>query len=405
MNSVIEGSSGSRSLSCLALTRAGADAASIEEFLLEAGHQLQSSELKVDRVFVSLQMIHPAFRARTYLWEAPPDTVRTIEWPHGLVNRPGYYDSPDYHVHSTGSELHVQDLRDTGHHSCELYGKLRLAGYTAYLIVPLVFSGGVINTLSIATRRAGGFPAKAVDAFRQLRSAFVTILERFASLETIGTTLNTYLGRDASQKIMRGKIRPGHGELVQGAILFADLDGFTDLSARLQSAETVELLNDYFDCLVDPIEQSGGYVLKFIGDSVLAFFPLPPDSSDRPSPIAAVEGIRSNLAKLNQARAGRSQPPLSHKVCLHFGTVLYGNIGSRTRLDFTIIGEAVNLAARGLNLASTLGVDYLFTEAFVTAFGVTGVKPLGAHVVPGFDEAVALLTLDKEPAEAQRDRR
>lgn len=355
------------------------------------GRVLHKTPLRVERLFVSIQALHPAFRARTYLWHLPEDRVSVIEWPHGLTNRPGYFASPDHHVHQTGSELRVRNLREARHSFCDLNGKLLDAGFKDYFIVPLRFSDGTINALSIATRLPTGFAEDALVRFRRLVGLLSVILERTTAIESIDTALQTYLGRHTSAQVMRGRIRPGHGELIEAAVLFADLHDFTRLTAALGPTQTVALLNDYFDCLVEPIEESGGYVLKFIGDAILAFFPSRP--GDRPDPLAAIGKIRQRLDAANKARAASGRPLLRHGVCLHFGTVLYGNIGSRHRLDFTIIGDAVNIASRCLADTRRLGVDYLCTEAFAHRFGGGQVSRIGECCVQGIPTPVVLYAL------------
>ncbi|MCI0429472.1 MAG: hypothetical protein L0210_02870, partial [Rhodospirillales bacterium] len=195
---------------------------SIQSFLHEIGSYLSDRPLGVERVFVSLQTLHPAFRARTYLWKKQKNReIRMVEWPHGLKNRPGYYDSPDYHVHSSRAEFRVRNLQEIQAHACELYGKLRDEGYTDYLMVPLIFTDGTVNTLSIATRLPGGFPEEWLVRFRELIDLVTVTIERYSALETVSITLGTYLGRGASREVMRGRIRAGHGELIQAGILSA----------------------------------------------------------------------------------------------------------------------------------------------------------------------------------------
>lgn len=375
------------------LTSAAVHTRSREEFLAAAGALLWASSLKVERVFLSLRTLHPAFRARTYLWRSETERVSVIEWPHGLKNRPGYYDSPDFHVHSSQAEFRVRNRQEITEHRCDLYGKLRAEGYTDYLMVPLPFSDGTINTLSIATKLRVGFPANDLDRFRKLTDGLVVIFERCAALETVSSTLETYLGRSTSREVLRGGIRAGHGELVEAAILFADLHDFTGHSAPLGPVETVRLLNDYFDCLVGPIEEHRGYVLKFIGDAILAFFPTERGAPSRPNPLEAVLAIRRRLADLNRARKERGEARVRHGLCLHFGEVLYGNVGSSERLDFTIIGQAVNVAERVVEATKELKVDYLCTRDYVDHFGDRGLTPVGTPGLKASSEPVELFTL------------
>lgn len=375
-----------------ALTRAALESPQTEAFVAAAGRALSHSSLRAGRLFVSMRALHPAFRARTYLWEDDTGQVRTVEWRHGLENRPGYYESPDHHVHRTGAELRVRHPGVGGARACDLYGVLQSKGYTDYLIVPLRLGDGTINTLSIATSEPSGFRDSDLDWFREAGPLFAVILERHAALEALDAVLEAYLGRSVGEQILRGRIRAGDGELIDAAILMADLHDFTQHAAELNPTATVRLLNGYFDCLVGSIREHGGHVLKFIGDAVLAFFPILPDGA-APTPLAAVLEIRRRLAVLNSARASAGQAPLRHALCLHYGRVLYGNIGSTDRLDFTIIGEAVNLTARGVEAAKGLSVEYLFTGAFVEHFGAARVTSLGRRVLRGIPEPVETFTL------------
>jgi len=279
-----------------------------------------------------------------------------------------------------------------GQQPCDLYGKLKAEGFTDYLMSPLAFSDGTVNTLSISTRAPGGFSLEALDRFRALTDLFVVIVERYAALETRNAALDTYLGRSAAAQILSGNIRSGHGEATDAAILFADIHDFTGQSARLNATDTVRLLNAYFDCLVGPIEEHGGYVLKFIGDAVLAFFPILSDTAE-PKPIDAILTIRSRLEELNQARSELGEPALGHALCAHFGRVLYGNVGSSERLDFTIIGESVNIAARGVSTAKSLGTDYVFTRSFIQRFTSSMFMPIGRHAFKGIAEPQELFTI------------
>lgn len=380
----------------VALSRRAVHAQTAADFLQDAGRLLLGAA-GVERIFLSLQALHPAFRARTYLWQYAATQVRVREWPHGLKNRPGYYDSPDFHVHSTRNELRTANLQNIEGHRCDLYQELRDQGYTDYLMVPLFFNDGTVNTFSIATKRRDGFSGEGLAGFRRTIDSLAVILERYAALEAVASTLNTYLGRSVSREILQGHIRAGHGEIVKAVILFADLHDFTGHAAELDPVSTVRLLNDYFDCLVGPIEQHDGYVLKFIGDAVLAFFPGDERGASPTNPMAAVNEIRQRLAELNRVRAEKGEPPLRQGMCLHFGRVLYGNVGSSERLDFTIIGQDVNVAARGVEATRTLNVDCLFTGDFVTCFGTEGLVPIGSHTLRGIPEPVSLYRLAAGP--------
>jgi adenylate cyclase len=183
-------------------------------------------------------------------------------------------------------------------------------------------------------------------------------------------------------------------------VLLADLRGFTAYSASLDPVGTVRLLNDYFDCLVGPIEEYHGHVLKFIGDAVLAFFPVLPEGP-QPRPLDTVRCIRTRLTKLNSARRDDGKPPLRHGLCIHYGQVLYGNVGSTERLDFTIIGQAVNVAARAVDATRSLDADYLFTGDFVRQFGDKYLVPIDTFAFRGVPESIVLFTFEADSSESE----
>jgi adenylate cyclase len=381
-----------------ALARIAAQSPTVESFLHGMGFLLGRSPLRVDRLFVSLRTLHPAFRARTYLWREQTPEIKIVEWPHGLGNRPGYYDSPDYHVHTSRAEYRVRSLRQVEKHDCDLYGKLRDEGCTDYLMVPMIFLDGTVNTLSIATKLPSGFTEEGLARFRALGDLFTVAIERYSALEAVSITLGTYLGRGASREVMRGRVRAGHGEMIRAGILFADIHDFSCHASCLGPSGTVQLLNSYFDCLVAPIEDNGGQVLKFIADAILAYFPITAGQSE-PDPLGAVQAIRQRLANLNRSRHAGGELPVRHGVGLHFGEVLFGNIGSSDRLDFTIIGEVVNVAARCAEETRALDVDYLATGDFVSRYGADRFLPVGTRALRGVEKPMMLYGLASGAAE------
>ena len=191
------------------------------------------------------------------------------------------------------------------------------------------------------------------------------------------TLLATYVGRSTGQRILEGRIRRGDIERIHAVILLADLRGFTRLSDTLPGDRVIELLNGWFDALVPAIEAAGGEVLKFIGDGLLAIFPVTADPASACSAaLAAVGAAREALAALNAGLRATGKAELRWGMALHLGEVLYGNIGSATRLDFTTIGPAVNLTARLETLARDLGRE-LVVSAAVASHCPQGLAALG----------------------------
>jgi adenylate cyclase len=265
-------------------------------------------------------------------------------------------------------------------------------------MVPLRFADGTINTLALATKDSNGFATDALDTLEGLALPITVIVERLVAEENTAAILTAYLGRGAARHVLGGVVQSGQGQLLQAVILFGDLRGYTTLSATLAPRETVALVNAYFDCIVDAVENRGGHILKFIGDAFLAVFPL--EEGGRPicadATIGAIREIRIRLSGLNRQRTDSGLPPLSHGVGVHFGPVIYGNVGSSMRLDFTVIGQEVNVAARVQEATKSLGIDYLFTDEYVAAFGDAGLLPIGPCELRELDRTIHLYKLNAE---------
>jgi adenylate cyclase len=204
------------------------------------------------------------------------------------------------------------------------------------------------------------------------------------------TLLETYVGSHASDLILAGATRRGSGTTVHAAIMVCDLRGFTRISDSWPRDDVIDLLNEYFDAMSAPIVKHGGEILKFIGDGLLAIFPL-----SRPSActdlLHAVTEARDAIAALNEVKREVGREPLTYGTGVHLGDVMYGNIGSQARLDFTVIGPAVNMASRLETLTKDLGKPILLSREF--ADRVTGyfkLESIGQHEVRGFQEPVEL---------------
>jgi adenylate cyclase len=230
-----------------------------------------------------------------------------------------------------------------------------------------VFIEGSIHASSWTTKEPGGFSDEHLDALRLMVRPLARLVE-IINLRRIATTLlDTYVGNRAGERIWGGQIRRGHADTMQAAIWLSDLRGFTALSDRLAPETVVEILNRYFDCQVPAIRKHGGEILKFMGDGLLAVFPIADDRGN----LADVCGRVVEAAR--EARAGVGMMEYSHDaaierfrfgVALHIGGILFGNIGGSNRLDFTCIGPAVNLAARLEKIAGRLGRTVVASEAF-----------------------------------------
>ena len=175
-----------------------------------------------------------------------------------------------------------------------------------------------------------------------------------------GTVLETYLGRDAGHRVLRGEIARGSAESIRAVIWFADLRGFTKLTDTLPREQVTATLDDYLEAMAAPVQARGGQVLKFMGDGLLATFDLTghDEAAVCAEALAAASELRASFPSFNEARAVEGKPVMDFGLALHLGEVLYGNIGASDRLDFTVIGPAVNEASRIQALCPTPGAQH-----------------------------------------------
>jgi adenylate cyclase len=261
---------------------------------------------------------------------------------------------------------------------------LRADGVTDYFVAPLHFSNGEVHFSSWATRRPGGFTDADIEAIERVIPPLARIGEIRAWYRVAENLLTTYIGKNAGERVLAGHIRRGDTEAIHAAIWLSDMRGFTTLADTLPPQQLVDLLNRYFDCQVPAIHEHGGEVLKYMGDGLLAIFPIGAEadfSAICAAALAAGKTARGHIAALHAAADG---PALRFGLALHVGDVLFGNIGSGNRLDFTCIGPAVNLAARLEKLAGRLGRTILASEDFVDHCGDESLQPIGHFAVAGF---------------------
>ena len=236
----------------------------------------------------------------------------------------------------------------------------------------------------------GGFDDTHIAGLSGLLPALALVSEIRIANRLARTLLETYVGAHASELILAGDTRRGSGTTVRAAIMICDLRDFTRISDNWPRDEVIDLLNGYFDAMSEPIARHGGEILKFIGDGLLAIFPL-----DEPSACSnllhAVAEARQAMAVLNEKNAESGRAPLNYGIGVHVGDVMYGNIGSRTRLDFTVIGPAVNMACRLEALTKQLDRKVLLSRAFADFVKADfELERVGEYPVRGFNDPIEL---------------
>jgi adenylate cyclase len=250
--------------------------------------------------------------------------------------------------------------------------ELKADGFTDYVALRLPFTDGTCAVLTLATRRAGGFAENDVHFFDALMPHLALVFEARIGHRIAENVVKTYLGEDAGRRVLRGEVRRGSGEVIEAAILFADIRGFTELTENLPGPDVIDLLNGYFESVIEPVEGHGGQVLKLIGDGMLAIFPLGRGGA-KPACFAAVTSAMAafaNLAEVNLVRGAAGARTIRIGITLHVGRVIYGNIGAASRLDFTVIGPSVNLVSRLQQLCRRFGKAMLFSSEFVRQSGI-----------------------------------
>jgi len=355
-----------------------------DQMVAELCDRLVECGIPLWRVGVFVRTLHPQIMGRRFIWRAGAG-VDVREAPFDLLETAEFRGSPVAEVYASGMPVRRRLADADCPIDFPMLRELQDEGVSDYLASPLLFTDGDIHLATWTTRQPDGFTDAQIEGIESIIVPFARVAEIRALRRTAANLLDTYVGNNAGEHILAGAIRRGHAEAIYAAIWLSDMRGFTLLADRVPPQNLLELLNEYFDCQVPAILEHGGEVLKFMGDGLLAIFPIGSDSDPAEvcaRALAAAYEARGNVAALNQPM----RPQIGvvrFGLALHIGKVLYGNIGASNRLDFTCIGPAVNLAARLEKLAGKLGRVIVATQEFARHCG-TNFKPLGKFSLAGF---------------------
>ena len=310
---------------------------------------------------------------------------------YDVRGRSEYIGSPGNEIYDGADEVreHLEGDRSLARKHV-IYDEMRSQGLTDYVAWPLLHTLGKRHFVTFATDRPGGFEVEHMAGLLKLLPALALVSEIRVKNRLARTLLETYVGSHASDLILAGATTRGSGTTVRAAIMICDLRDFTRISDSWPRDDVIDLLNDYFDAMSEPIARHGGEILKFIGDGLLAIFPL-----SQPTACAnllhAVAEARQAMVALNERNSETGRAPMNFGIGVHVGDVMYGNIGSRTRLDFTVIGPTVNMASRLESLTKQLGKTVLLSRAFADFVkGDFDLERVGEYPVRGFSEPVEL---------------
>lgn len=372
---------------------AGAPGARLpQDVLLYMCRRLVAQGLALVRVAVFVRTLHPNVAGRGYFWREGCEEVEVDQAEHSFIGSEEHLTSPIYAVWSGNREVRRRLADPTCPLDYPVLGDLRADGVTDYLAMPLRFVSGEIHCATFATRRPGGFTEAELAALHQLLPPFTRLAEIYANMRKAQNILDAYLGPAAGEKVLAGRIKRGDSEDIDAVIWFCDLRDSTALADSMGRREFLALLNDYFECVLGPVLERGGQVLRFIGDAALAIFPVEGKPAEAcAKALAAAREALARMEKLNQARPR----PLRFGIGLHLGELTYGNVGTPTRIEFTVVGAAANEAARIESLCKHLDADLLVSERVARTLP-GAFRSLGSHTLRGVGDKMELFTLQEE---------
>jgi adenylate cyclase len=371
--------------------------ASAADVMGTLSQRLRERGLPIDRAEAFVRTLHPHIVGRSFVWR-PDAPTEVFEQSYAYLRSPEFVASPVAEVFASGTyarhRLGAADLAALPDERRPYLQRLAEQGYTDFYAAPMRFRSGQVHAITFATRAPEGFTEDHLAATRRVMPPLSRVAEILALSRTAVNLLNTYVGRNAGERILGGQIQRGDVEPISAVIWFSDLRGFTALSDAVSPGELIRALNELFECQVPAIEQRGGEVLKFIGDGLLAIFPIVPGGDPLPAlvenALAAADDAFQALAALNARRGGDH---LRFGLALHMGEIVYGNIGGSGRLDFTAIGPAVNVASRLEGLTSKLGVDIVASQE-IAALTDRPVRDLGVFELKGVASSARVFAIE-----------
>jgi adenylate cyclase len=378
--------------------------------------------LPIARALVIIDTLHPVYEGRLVRWGHDPSQPAMVEYgrtvlpegvpdPHLFAGRQqsealaSWRASPFFRMLETGESLLRRRVTAEGEPEFPVLRDYRAAGMTDYVAIINRFAPeGIIGEMdcvysSWVTAHPGGFTDAHTAALKRVVPTLALAVKAAALQCMAGTLMETYLGRDAGRRVLSGSIMRGVADHIDAVIWFSDLKGFTRITDSAPE-QVIPLLNDYADVIVSAIHAEGGDVLKLIGDGILAIFTAADRARACEAALAAATAARSKVAALNQRRARDGLPVTDMYLGLNVGEVFYGNVGSTERLDFTVVGRAVNEASRIAALCRSVERPVLVSEAFAKVDGMRGrLVSVGRYALRGIAQPQELFTLDTAAGE------
>jgi adenylate cyclase len=356
------------------------------ELITAAGEQLAAAAIPLYRLAYFQRTLHPEFLGKGYFWRRGRG-IDVTDAPHALLQDAEYLDNPLPLVFDQRRTIRVR-LAEV-EPQAPILRQLKAEGATDYVALPLLFTTGHVDALSVVADVPQGFSATDLDRMFQLQFAFTRIVETHSLRDMAANLLDAYVGRAAGRRILAGEVKRGDGQTIEAVIWYCDLRGFTRASDRLARDTVIALLNDYFTAMGEAVAEAGGEILKFMGDGMLAMFPIASPAERAATAgraVWAAAAAAETINVLNLGRAASGEPPVRFGLALHVGEVMFGNIGASKRLDFTVIGPAVNYAARLERLCSQIDRPLIVSSAIAALMPEGALAPLGHFTLKDIDE-------------------
>ncbi|MGJ4944529.1 adenylate/guanylate cyclase domain-containing protein [Bradyrhizobium sp. HKCCYLS1011] len=369
--------------------------------------------IELSRAMTFIDTLHPIFEGRGFRWNDTPTNERD-SFEYGSSNEgeaaQNWRRSTFHYMLEKGHDEFSIDLTNCAHLDFGMIHDLAQKGHQHFLAFVHRFGeAGTLGQMDCfysywLTRRDGGFTEMQIAALRDLVPLLALAIKSAQQVDIVRTLGRVYLGRDASEQVLRGRISRGVTERINAVLWFSDLRGSTAISESISPDEIIPLLNDYAEASITAIHDAGGDVLKLIGDGVLAIFTGSDIAEARRAALRAEHRFRLNISALNARRAQEGRPVTSAYVGLHVGEVFYGNIGSEDRLDFTVVGPAVNEVSRIASMCRSIDRELLASAEFCDGLDEEGRPYLvstGRYALRGIGRAQDLYTLDPEIAASE----
>ncbi len=388
----------------------------LTETVAELGRRLVEGGVPVFRINVGGFLLHPVLGAQDINWDATTDSCHMQTVPRSFTGTAEFRNAPFYDLVTRRIPFRRYRLEEPEVRArYPLFQKLAAAGVTDYLAwfesyerstsferlsLPQGMEGAIA---SFATRRVGGFTEEEVANLRWLSTPFALAIKLATERSLATTLLECYLGRLSGREVLAGLVERGDARLIDCVLWLSDLRGSTGLAAELDMETYFGTINDYFDCTAGAVLDHGGEVLKFIGDAVMAIFPIdgarrPAEDMARAAVMTAREAL-SRAATRNAARGEDGLAPFALGIGLHAGRVMYGNVGTRQRLDLTVTGPAANEVQRLESLCKPLAVPVVASSRFAATYG-GALRSLGDHGLAGLADRFEVFTLPEFAADA-----